>query len=243
MLVFLGQGYEGIGKTKEAVEMFEKALSGITKPQTDPKTGDAVKREEQPLLKFHQTTQFLLARAYRLNGKDTWKKATDTLNAIQGTAKNPGWGYRSMEVRKERIYLLEDQGNFREAVPAWTALAKPYAANLPAPPKDGTSEDKAREISRQRNWYFDLFFEAQRCSARAYFQLDPMKYAAIKDEGFDKIAQRLVDLEVKNPDLDGKVLDKLRDMLDQYQPLQVKYKAKGGKKFLNTPAASGSSGN
>jgi hypothetical protein len=77
--------------------------------------------------------------------------------------------------------------------------------------------------------YFELFFEAQRCSARAYYSLDAQKFASQKDEGFTRVAQRLVDLETKNPDVSPELKERIREILAEYPELKQKYKAAGGK--------------
>jgi hypothetical protein len=214
MLVFLSQGYAGVDQHGKSVELLERILNS-------PQPAKSKDGDEEAAKNFRNQVQYRLARAYRLNKQ--FDKADKLVKELLGTAKQPGPLHRSMEMRKESIYLLEDQNKFRDAVNAWMAYAKQFGDKLPAyPPKDN-------EEARHRRLYFELFFEAQRCSARAYYSLDAQKFASQKDEGFTRVAQRLVDLETKNPDVSPELKERIREILAEYPELKQKYKAAGGK--------------
>lgn len=83
----------------------------------------------------------------------------------------------------------------------------------------------AERRNAQRVHYFDLFVEAQRCSARAYTTLPPPKgkeptYVADK---LTDIGQRLHDLLIKNDDVSAETKEKVKDLLDQYPAVKKKF--------------------
>jgi len=87
----------------------------------------------------------------------------------------------------------------------------------------------AERRNQQRQLYFDLFFEAQRCSARAY----TTPAVAVKVKGgpeaitpkLNDIAQRLFDLVTKNDDVPTEVKEKIQDFLneDRYKVVKKKF--------------------
>ncbi len=87
----------------------------------------------------------------------------------------------------------------------------------------------AERRNQQRQLYFDLFFEAQRCSARAY----TTPAVAVKVKGgadavalkLQDIGQRLFDLITKNDDVPTDVIEKIQDFLneDRYKVVKKKY--------------------
>ena len=87
----------------------------------------------------------------------------------------------------------------------------------------------AERRNQQRLLYFDLFFEAQRCSARAY--TTPAVAAKVKGgpeaitPKLQDIAQRLFDLLTKNDDVSTEVREKIQDFLneDRYKVVKKKF--------------------
>jgi hypothetical protein len=80
----------------------------------------------------------------------------------------------------------------------------------------------------ERNAYFDLYIETQRCSALAYASQDPAKYKggqAAMDKGLENVAQGLFDLTSRNDDVSEANEDKIQDLLDKYPAAKKKYEA------------------
>ena len=214
LTLFLAQGYAGIDQNARSVEILEKLLKTLPVP-TGTDNADAANRT-------YRQTQFSLAKAYRQ--ARMYDKAKDYLEKqMIGTVKEKGPFYSSIEARKERATLFEDQGDYRNAVAYWTSIAKMFGEPLPPPNPDKDTDARKRAV------YFDLFYESQRCSADAFNSLDPKKYATQKADGFDKIATRLHDMETKNGDLTNALKDKVRELIEKYPPIKAKYKALGGK--------------
>lgn len=213
MTLFLAQGYASIDLNAKSVELLENLLKSLPEPTgndpSDTKT------------KTYRQIQYTLAKTYRQ--AKNYEKAKEYLEKLIGTGQAKGPFFSSIEARKERAYLYEDQGDFRNGVAYWTTMARMFGEPLPPPNPKNDSD------ARKRSLYFDLFFEAQRCSAKAYNSLDKNKSAKQIDDGFGKIAQRFYDMENKNPDLSTTLKDKMRDLMEENKILQDKYKALGGK--------------
>lgn len=228
MLSFLAQGYAGIDEHAEAAKLYEKILAAPPRTAPDPKIkGDEeeVKKEKELTdsnRKFVQTTEYLLAREYRLGKK--FAEAEKLLKKIIGDAKAKGWGFSSIEARKESFFLLEDQKKWRDAVNAWSQYANAFGQNLPPAGPGGTDKD-----ARKRSIYFDLYYETQRCSARAYAaSLNDPKNREKAVDGLAKVAQKFVDLE-KNPDLQPDLKERVKDLMDEIPDMGKKYRELGGK--------------
>ncbi|VTS04168.1 tetratricopeptide repeat protein [Tuwongella immobilis] len=213
MLLFLSTGYGSIDVHAKSVELLERIA---------PPAADA----DEDKVKSFRKVQFLLAQAYR-KAKE-YQKAQTLINQMLGTAKQKGWAFASVEVRKESLLLLEDQGKWRDAVTGWTSLARVWQARLKPLPKERIAGDpNFQRIVNDRAMYFDLFVETQRCLTRANDSTlkDEMK----KGAAFEKIAAALVELETKNEDLSDTLKDSIRALLEEYPLLKEKYLAAGGK--------------
>jgi hypothetical protein len=85
----------------------------------------------------------------------------------------------------------------------------------------------AETRNRQRQVYFDLYFETMRCSARGY--ADPEIRAKLKggptaaDERLATLGQRLHELLTRNDDVPPDVRDNIKDLLDQHPVMKKKF--------------------
>ncbi|HEY8506092.1 MAG TPA: hypothetical protein VIL46_16010, partial [Gemmataceae bacterium] len=175
MRIFLAQGYGTIDRHAEAAalleEVFAEAAPALEKAgaelrdlreQAKGGDGDADARlreaEERHAAaeKNARTVEFLLAKAYREAGQ--YAKAQRTLDRIIGTREQPGWGYGSIEARKESFYLLEDQQKWREAVNGWASYARVWQnqiRKLTEPGPDASDEERRKyqdELRRQEQY-------------------------------------------------------------------------------------------
>ena len=228
--LFLARAYAGIDDFTKAAELLEKVHKTALTPL---KEGDAeaTKKHETEL----HSIQLMLARTYRQAGK---LKEAETLfkteilgdpakKEIDPMTKQPKkyWGSSFLPARREYILLLEDQKKFREAVAAWTALAKSFGDKLPALPVKNADEQHARKM------YFELYIESQRASARAYSGISakaPANVLQQQEDGFGNVAKKLVDLEKLAPDLNDDHRDSIRSLLELYPQVKAKYIEAGG---------------
>jgi len=83
----------------------------------------------------------------------------------------------------------------------------------------------AEKRSSQRQIYFDLFVEIQRCSARAYTTLEPAKAGGPEkvQQGLTNVGQRLFELLTKNDDVPIEVKEKAQELLDHHAPARKKF--------------------
>jgi tetratricopeptide (TPR) repeat protein len=213
----VANGYSSVEQPAKAVEIMEKMIKEMPAPKGNDMT--------DPATKSYRIAQLELARTYRLAKK--YAEADKYLDTLIGTAKDKGPYYSSLVARKEKAYLLEDQGKFRDAVQMWMTLAKQFGGDpIPAyPAKDDTA-------SRKRATYFDLFFEAQRSSAKAYTSLNIAKNPKNKevvDKGYANIGRLLAEVEAKNPDISDELKEKIRELLDEQKAIGDSFKTNGGK--------------
>jgi hypothetical protein len=84
----------------------------------------------------------------------------------------------------------------------------------------------AERRSAQRQIYFDLYVEAQRCSARAYTTLEPAKIKGGQETVNQKLAdigQKLHEVLARNDDIAPETKDKIQDVLNQYPLAKKKF--------------------
>ena len=229
MKLFLARGFGGIDNFPKSVELLQEILG---------KLPVAVTPEQKS---FRLQVEFSLARNARLAGD--FKRSEQVLKVLIGDPKVKGPAYSSLPIRKEHALLLEDQKNFQMAVKEWASLTRLFVGDLPGLPTEPKETDspevrqklqaKRQEIMKKRETYFELFYEANRCSAKAYQNYQPKTEAdtKLKDERVGKLGQTFVNLEV-NLDLSAELKDKIRGTLEDYPTLLEKYKAAGGKMFL-----------
>jgi len=84
----------------------------------------------------------------------------------------------------------------------------------------------AQKRNAQREIYFDIFVETQRCSARAYSTIEPAKIKGGQEkinQSLTDIGQRLFELTTKNDDVPVEVKEKAKEVLDQYPLARKKF--------------------
>lgn len=81
--------------------------------------------------------------------------------------------------------------------------------------------------------FYDAFFEYNRCIARANTSM--LKGKPNLADQHRKLAEKLKELQEKNPDLSPDVQAKFTDLLEDYPELDKQYKAIGGKPFQSAP--------
>jgi len=84
----------------------------------------------------------------------------------------------------------------------------------------------AQKRNVQRQTYFDIFVEIQRCSARAYSTIEPAKIKGGQEkinQSLTDIGQRLFDMTTKNDDVPPEVKEKVHEVLELYPAAKKKF--------------------
>jgi hypothetical protein len=239
--VYLSQGYAAIDRPDRAIEL----LKAIPDPAPD----------DEAATKTYRAGRLTLAKAYRQARQ--FGPAKDVLREIMAGGPRRGWGADSGEVRKEAIALLEDEGNFAGAARMAAdeqnkllrgtqdfsaksrqvrqlrdeAKAKPeVAAGLNE--KADQLDSELQRLAPVRERFFEFYhLEARAIARNARKSGDPKSMEAL-----GRLATRLVKLEQGQPDLGGDVSRaRLRSLLVEEPLLAEKYRAAGGRTFLETP--------
>jgi hypothetical protein len=161
--------------------------------------------------------------------------------------------YGSPDFRRELCFALEAAKLWGPAVQNWVRMTQEFVPGglpaYPTPPvapkiadSDPNKQEKMQafakkqdefqlerpKILRKRAEYFDLFLEAQRCSAEAYKNQDATKFKGGIDAintALENIGQRLFDLETKNEDFRDKddLMDRLQKILKIHKKIEERY--------------------
>lgn len=189
-----------------------------------------------------------LARALRQGKK--YAEAEAQLRDAMGPPGQPGWGFNSLEVRREVAYLAEARGAdaatpaeakkfWGEAVKEWGTVAAAARKQLEKPPpKDAQGNPNNAAVLRDRNAFYDAFFDSNRCVVLANQQL--LKGNPKLQTTWDNVGKKFAEVErAAGPDLTAEVRAKYADLLADLPELRKAYEAAGGKLFLERPAVGG----
>jgi hypothetical protein len=147
--------------------------------------------------------------------------ADKLIDQMIGTPKDKGWGFDSLEVRREKIFVLEDREKFRDALSAWQAMQKPFL-NMLKPNPENDREVRIREI------VYEIRFYENRLFLKSYQKLPK---AETRNERIKQLAENIVKLEKDKdiPDFGGPAVKKLyREWLQDEDQLREAYKNAGG---------------
>ncbi|HEY1375542.1 MAG TPA: hypothetical protein VGF55_02050, partial [Gemmataceae bacterium] len=234
--MFLASAYASLDQHKKA--------AGLLKDYPPPKSaeGDEAKR--------YQAVRVALMRESRLGGDQA-----QALAALNDALKS--WGKSNLDVQRERVFLLEDAGNFNGAVKAsremqdalkkgWTdyerAVRDEKAAEA-AEARAKTDEERTkaqqaktdastRKAAAQplRDAYWEFYFYEIRIVLKN--DQKRAKDAADKERRLGVIATAIKKLEDGQEDFGGKDLrDKYRAMVDGEPVLKQKYLEAHGKRL------------
>ncbi len=229
LVTFLGHGYDSVGESVKAFNLYGQV---ITKPFVNPGKTDEEKAEaEKANGVFVRRLQFEQVRALRqAGGESNLKTAMGLMRDMIGdpiAAKAPpkGWGYNNVIMRKEYIFLLEDQKQFNAAIKNWEKLSKEFVPTVPGPPKEGDKDGATKAAKRQT--FFDLNYEVQRASAKAYANMalsPPAGWTKEKIDGkLTDIGQKLFNLTDTNKDINAELRDKIAALVAEYPQVKKKY--------------------
>ncbi len=250
-VLFLGQTFHTVGKYDEAIREFKKIP---TPSQADWATR---KLEEYPQdirgkvskeIREYRFAQLYIAKA--LHGAKKFDEAEKHILAIMGPSDKPGWGYSSIDFRKELAGLYESKGasiadpkaanaDWGKALKEWTTLFQIYRS-LVSKITPETPKEQARQT---RSSFFDAFFEVQRVLVTANQQLvkDPAKLNGT----FEKVGQSFAAMEKSNQivEMEKKgegvitpaVATRFWELMEKHPAMKNSYKAASGKFFLEKP--------
>lgn len=237
-----------LGRSLRDLGLYDKALEVLAKvPAVDAETLkkplsdlDADKRDA---VIAYQVAQIEQVRAYRLTKQ--YDKADELLAPAVGPDGKGGWA-KSLEFRKERVYVIEDRAADAEAakkrelwgkaVTGWGEVAKPYIGAVRAPiPKD---QDRARVLQDREKLYpviLDIFVDERRCLARANSQL--IATPAKLTDSLNGIGKAIAGLEKGYAKgLTPEVRQRYFDLLNEFPAVKDGYKTAGGVAYLDPTA-------
>ncbi len=240
---FLGRALRDLGLYEKALEVVEQVPVVDDETLRLPISGlDAEKRDA---VIAYQIAQIEKARAYRMAKQ--FDKADEILTAALGADGKSGWA-KSLEFRKERVYVIEDRATeapagapklelWKKATGAWTDVVRPYIGFVRAPIKAG--EDVARARQDREKMYpviLDLFVEEKRCYAKANSQLLAANPAKVAD-ALNNLGKQIAQLEKGyEKGLTTEVRERYAELLEEYPPMKEGYKQSGGTAFLDPMA-------
>lgn len=208
---FLAIAYASLNRHDKAAELLSAA------PRPTPATP-----ENESL---YRSTRILLAKELRLD------KHFDRANAVLDELAATEAGKRNLEVRYERIHILEDQGQYVRAAREWDKVMKSLAPLMNSHPellqkskKQPLGDKDSAQLARQnrfRDEYFDCYFHFVECCVQhALAAADPAKRA----ERLQRAAVYILRLEENQPELwQESQQQRYRDMLDKEPLLKTQY--------------------
>jgi hypothetical protein len=236
--LFLAQAYGGLERHDRAAAL----LAGYP----TPKTGSDENRSR------YQNVRLMLAREYRLARQID--NAKTVLQEILGS-----WGKTDLAVRREKVFLLEDAGNYADAVQECREIkrgllsarvdydravreekaaddADRAAANDNA--RQRAAQDRATaqakknatQARRERYWEFD-FYDTRIVLKSSQKVSDQ----AVREQKIAAVAASIKRLEDAYPDVVGKELrDKFLELFDLEPMLKRKYTEADGKVLVTS---------
>jgi hypothetical protein len=200
-IMLLAECYSSMDQHKKAADQLE----AIPEPKAD-----APMDERQ----MYNGSRLLLVRQLRqAGGAANLEKAQKLLDEALGTKEKPGWGRRSIDVLKERVFLLEASGDYVNAASQANQLIRML---LPKIASDNTMKEH----------YLELYFHQIYC---IYKNGQGLTNQDQKDKAVHDAVRLIVDLEKKQDNFGSEASRKrFEDLLHQEPTLKEQYdKVKG----------------
>lgn len=230
-----------LGQAYGAVDRHDKAAELLVAVKNPPMEDEAAQRAYR-FVRLH------LAKEYRLAKK--FNEAKAILREILGTQQQKGWGFDNLDVRKESIELLQDEGNFAAAVQMAVQMQNRFLESArqfealqselkQVQSKPGQSPEAAdkldqqiQQLAPQRERFFEFYYLEIQSIIKHAQKSDPAKAA----DTFARLANRIVKLEQNQKDLGGDASrQRLAELIDSEPRLKEKYITAGGKTLIPTP--------
>jgi len=247
--LFLGQSLVLVGEHDKAADTLRKIpapdAAALARPLAELKTDE----ERRPVLLYRRAT-LELVRALR-EGKKL-PECEALINAAMGTQEKQLWAFASMEFRMEKAHLFEAKGaaqadakaanvEWGNAVKEWTTLVNIFRKRLEVVPKDKNGNVDNAAVLRNKNAFYDAFFDYNRCIVKANTQL--LKGNPKLPQTYENIGKKFADLEKSaGPDMTAEVRQRFHELLAEFPDLKKGYETAGGKLFLQKPAATETGG-
>lgn len=251
-IAFLGQTLVTVGQYEDALKEFGK-IPPPSRPDwatvDATKIADVTERNKlQNEVRYYRFAQLNTIKCLRLLGR--LAEAEALAAAAIGTEQKKGYGYGSLDFRKEQAMVWEAKGaatadvkaagtEWKKALDTWTMLFRSAEKQVSDLPSDATPE----QTRQAKSAYFDAYFEIQRIMIEANTQL--LKGNPKLADTFTQVGKRIAEMETANKILqaeqDGKsiltpeVWNRYCDLIEKYPELKTAYTAAGGKLFLNRP--------
>lgn len=249
--LFLAQGYASLDKPLEAIQLLTTipAPGAAPKPpaenapEADRQKYEAARPAYEQDAKTYWFAQLTHVRTLRqaargepdaAKRKAMFQQADKMLDEMIGTPQKQGWAFNSLEVRREKIFILEDQELWRPALEGWTAMQRPFVGKFKNPPEN----DKE---TRTRAAYFEVRFYMTRLVFKSKLKLKDEKK---RDADIKRLAEQLVELErdKRTADFGGDQVKKLyEDWLENEPLIRKAYVEAQGRDLL--PGGAAASGN
>lgn len=235
--LFVGQSLVIVGEPGKAVEVLRK-LPKLENPALLAQPADKLSPEQRQQVAIFRVGTLHLARAHRMAKQ--YAEADAILKDAMGTADKPGWGYNSLDYRKEVAALFEARGAeepdpkaanglWGQALKEWTVL---YSVARKRYSDADPTKVQGAQLLELKSAFFEAFLDVKRCHVAANTQLQKTNPTALQ-KTFDDVAKQFVDLEKANAgDLTPAVRAKYADLLEEMPDLKKAYEAAGGKLFL-----------
>ncbi len=193
-LLFLAESYASLEQYPRAAEF----ASRIATPGED-------KKDDARAQQIFRASRVLLVRAFR--SQRDWRQAEALLDSLLATS----WGPSSLDLKKERLFLLQDQGKFagkQGAILGWNGFMLQLQPRL--------QDNRMREI------YFDGYYQLTYCIYRnALVQTDPKT----KDKELKLAANYILKLTQQADPAAELCKKRLEALLAEAPPLREQYDA------------------
>ena len=243
--LFLGQSLALVGEFGKA----EEALNKIPAPAPEVmlKPLAEVKDDERRAVLLRRRATLELVRVLRQSKK--YAEGEAVLAAAMGTQQKQGWAFPSLEFRKEVAYLYEAKGadladiktsntEWGKAVKEWASLVSITTKRMQTEPKGANGEVDNAAVLRNKNAYYEAFFDYNRCIVKANMHLlkDNPKLA----KTFETVGKKFADLEkTAGTTMNDEVRELYWHLLADIPQLLGGYTAAGGELFLKYPGPDG----
>ncbi|MCX8140135.1 MAG: hypothetical protein N3E46_10675 [Gemmataceae bacterium] len=209
-----------------------------------------VRTRFQDACRDYRVATLIQARCLRQSGK--LQEAEALLVKAIGDQKNRGWGFTSLDLRRELAYTYEAQAAkaasegdlkkanllWRNALNEWTTLFQYARAEVQRLNEDTPAE----QVRRVKSAFFDAFYEVQRVLIAANKQLQ--KDQALQ-RSLETVGRRIAEMEITNKiaeqEAQGHSIilpetwNRYYELLSNEPIVKKAYQDNGGKLFLQPP--------
>jgi hypothetical protein len=191
-LLFLAESYASLEQYARAAAFASRILP--------PEQNDDARSQQ-----IYRTAQVLLLRSLRAQ-KD-WKRADSLLASLLAT----NWGPNSLDLKKERLYLRQDQGKFtgkQGAILGWNTFMLQLQPRL--------QDNRLREI------YFEGYYQLTYCIYRSALEQTDSR---TREKELKLAANYILKLEAQADPAADSCKHQLQELLTSAAPLREQYEA------------------